>query len=55
MTTSKTRNGSSVGLDIGSKLGLIEILGDWDDMDLGNTISVELMLGWLDGTSEIKG
>ena len=55
MTTSKTRDGSGVGLDVGSELVLIEILGDWDDMDAGAPMSVELVLGWLDGTSETKG
>ena len=55
MTTSKTRDGSGVGLDVGSELVLIEILGDWDGMDASAPMPVELMLGWLDGTSETKG
>jgi len=55
VTTSKTRDGSGVRLDVGSELGLIEILGDWDGVDVGAPISAELMLGRLDGTSENKG
>ncbi len=55
MTNSKTRDGSGVGLDVGSELVLIEILGDWDGRDASASMSVELVLGWLDGTSETKG
>ncbi len=42
-------------MDVGSELVLIEILGDWDGMDASAPMSVELVLGWLDGTSETKG